>query len=137
MNLLPVPGALCTFTTETSRYELSLNFENQPLQNGKLMVAIFADAESFLSDDKAFYKAAVDSDQLLDGSFKVTLPEGNYAVAVFLDLNGNGKLDSNIFRYPTEPYGFSNNPKSTFGPPPFKDAAFSINTNKELSIRLG
>jgi uncharacterized protein (DUF2141 family) len=33
---------------------------------------------------------------------------GNYAIAVFHDLNGNGKLDRNLIGLPSEPYGFSN-----------------------------
>ena len=33
---------------------------------------------------------------------------GPYAIAVFHDLNGNGKLDRNFIGLPSEPYGFSN-----------------------------
>src|SRR5690606_17095923 len=35
------------------------------------------------------------------------LPAGDYAVAMYHDRNGNGKLDSNLVGIPTEPYGFS------------------------------
>ena len=33
---------------------------------------------------------------------------GSYAVAVFHDTNGNGKLDRSFIGLPSEPYGFSN-----------------------------
>lgn len=33
---------------------------------------------------------------------------GSYAIAVFHDLNGNGRLDRNFIGLPSEPYGFSN-----------------------------
>jgi len=33
---------------------------------------------------------------------------GSYAIAVFHDTNGNGKLDRNFIGLPSEPYGFSN-----------------------------
>jgi uncharacterized protein (DUF2141 family) len=33
---------------------------------------------------------------------------GRYAIAVFHDTNGNGKLDRNVIGLPQEPYGFSN-----------------------------
>jgi uncharacterized protein (DUF2141 family) len=33
---------------------------------------------------------------------------GRYAIAVFHDTNGNGKLDRNFIGLPQEPYGFSN-----------------------------
>jgi uncharacterized protein (DUF2141 family) len=33
---------------------------------------------------------------------------GTYAIAVFHDRNGNGKLDRSFIGLPSEPYGFSN-----------------------------
>jgi uncharacterized protein (DUF2141 family) len=36
------------------------------------------------------------------------VPPGTYAVAVFQDLNGNGRLDRTPLGLPLEPYGFSN-----------------------------
>ena len=46
---------------------------------------------------------------------------GTYAIAVFHDVNGNGKLDRNFIGLPNEPYGFSND-VGRRGPPNF-DAA--------------
>lgn len=46
---------------------------------------------------------------------------GAYAIAVFHDTNGNGKLDRNFIGLPSEPYGFSND-VGRRGPPNF-DAA--------------
>jgi uncharacterized protein (DUF2141 family) len=37
------------------------------------------------------------------------LPDGQYAIALYQDINGNGKLDQNLLQIPTEPIGFSNN----------------------------
>jgi len=51
---------------------------------------------------------------------------GEYAASVFLDINGNGKLDTNAIGSPKEPWGVSQNAKSKrFGPPLYKDAKFS------------
>lgn len=50
------------------------------------------------------------------------LPAGRYAVALFHDENGNGKLDTR-FGIPTEGVGFSNNPRLLFGPPGFTAAS--------------
>ena len=50
---------------------------------------------------------------------------GEYAASVFLDTNGNGKLDTNAIGSPKEPWGVSRNAKAKrFGPPLFKDAVF-------------
>ena len=51
---------------------------------------------------------------------------GEYAASVFLDINGNGKLDTNAIGSPKEPWGVSQNAKSKrFGPPLYKDAQFT------------
>ncbi|MEM7139096.1 MAG: DUF2141 domain-containing protein [Myxococcota bacterium] len=50
---------------------------------------------------------------------------GEYAASVFVDMNRNGKLDTNAIGSPSEPWGVSRNAKSKrFGPPIFKDAKF-------------
>jgi len=50
---------------------------------------------------------------------------GEYAASVFLDQNGNGKLDTDAIGSPNEPWGVSNDAKAKrFGPPIFKDAKF-------------
>ena len=49
---------------------------------------------------------------------------GEYAVAVFQDLNGNGRIDRPFF-IPTEPYGFSND-VGRCGPPRFEAAKVSV-----------
>lgn len=53
------------------------------------------------------------------------LPSGDYAVALFHDENGNGRLDR-VVGIPIEGVGFSNNPRLTFGPPRFTDARFPV-----------
>ncbi|MDF1811381.1 MAG: DUF2141 domain-containing protein [Verrucomicrobiales bacterium] len=58
------------------------------------------------------------------------LPPGLYAVAVVWDTNGNGVLDTKgRFKIPVEPYGFSNNPKTRFGPPEFAKCVFRVPEN--------
>ena len=64
------------------------------------------------------------------------LPDGTYAVAVIHDIDKNGKLSTNMFGYPTEPYAFSRNAKGNFGPPTFKDASIQLNSDKKISISL-
>ena len=50
---------------------------------------------------------------------------GEYAASVFLDLNENGKLDTNAIGSPREPWGVSRNATSKrFGPDLYKEAKF-------------
>lgn len=50
---------------------------------------------------------------------------GTYAVSLFHDENGNGKLDT-MMAIPREGYGFSRDAKVRFGPPRFAAAAFDV-----------
>ena len=62
------------------------------------------------------------------------LPPGQYAVNAFHDENDNGELDTNLFGIPTEGYGFANDPRTTFGPPDFEDAAVNVRDASELAV---
>lgn len=52
------------------------------------------------------------------------VPKGVYAIALFHDENGNGKLDKRLI-IPREGYGFSRNAPVMMGPPRFASAAFA------------
>ncbi|MEX0883480.1 MAG: DUF2141 domain-containing protein [Cyclobacteriaceae bacterium] len=65
------------------------------------------------------------------------LKPGRYAVAVFHDHDGDGKMRTGLFGIPKDAYGFSNNARSTFSAPSFESAAFEVgNNNVNISIDL-
>jgi uncharacterized protein (DUF2141 family) len=50
-----------------------------------------------------------------------------YGISLFHDENGNHVLDKiGPFGIPKEPFGFSNNPKISFGPPDFSSVKFNF-----------
>ena len=53
------------------------------------------------------------------------LAPGNYAISVVHDENGNGRLDKALL-IPREGFGFSRNPKITFGAPKFAAVEVSV-----------
>jgi uncharacterized protein (DUF2141 family) len=63
------------------------------------------------------------------------LPVGNYALAIFHDENGNGKLDTRL-GIPMEGVGFSRNPHLTFGPPGFLAASFAVTGEVSETVKL-
>jgi uncharacterized protein (DUF2141 family) len=66
-----------------------------------------------------------------------SLEYGKYAIRVFHDENGNGKLDLNFLGMPIEDYGYSNNVSAWFGPPRWEKALFIFNQSKmniEISV---
>ena len=102
---------------------------------GDLLVAVFNQKGQWLKQASVNRKLGV-TQSVLSVQFD-NLPEGEYAVSVFHDLNSNGKLDSNAVGMPTEPYGFSNNAASNFGPPSFDAAKIKLDQSKTaISIRV-
>lgn len=106
---------------------------------GSIRILVFSKPSGFPEQ----VKQAVRSISLLPkngkASFKLTdLPAGTYAIGVIHDQDNNGKLSTNAVGYPTEKFGFSNNPKVYFGPPAFEKAAFVLGKNAvliEISLR--
>lgn len=95
---------------------------------GSIMLGLFDSAQSF---PKTISKGVLTpaSERNAAGQVRLVLHDvapGDYAVTAFQDINGDGKLSTNMMGLPTEPYGFSNNARGAFGPPTFKDAAFSV-----------
>ena len=116
---------------------LDLQVSNIKHDKGSIMVAIYDHPDKFLKDVAVFTTTyPVD----VAGSVHIPvngLRPGEYAVSVFHDVNDNGKLDKNFLGIPTEPYGFSNNVKGTFGPPKFADAKFTtIQDKHRVEIKL-
>mgnify|MGYP003312824800 CR=1 FL=1 len=61
------------------------------------------------------------------------VPFGEYAIAGFQDLDGNGVLTGNFLGIPKEPVGFSGDAKIRFGPPKWNDAVFKF---KEIDQKV-
>ena len=99
------------------------------------MIAIFEGEENFLKDGQAVASniALVEKTGSLSVDFP-NLPFGEYSIAVYHDINGNEKLDTNLFGVPTEPYGFSNNARSKWGAPKYKIARFQLNQSEKIMV---
>ena len=85
-------------------------------KQGAVLAALFDKSEGFPRGKPLQVASAQHSEGKAVVQF-AGLPEGDYAVSVFLDENGNMKLDANVFGVPTELFGFSRNARSALGPP--------------------
>ena len=108
--------------------------------HGDIAFLVFASSDGF-PNNKAkavkhgFASLSQDSDAVIIDAGE--LAPGKYAVAVYQDVNGNRKLDSNFLGIPREPVGESNNPRPRFGPPTFQQCAFEIGKeDRQISISL-
>jgi uncharacterized protein (DUF2141 family) len=113
----------------TLKVEVS-NFENKA--STKIWVSVFS--------EKDFLEKSIQTKSVVVSGSKVTvefdLPQGEYAVSTYHDLNSNDKLDRYFIGKPKEPYGFSNN-VNPFGKPSYKDCKFTLaNSPKSISIKL-
>lgn len=127
-----------TFTQPESVGTIQVEIQNIQTAEGSIRIAIYRGEENFLEDGKAVVtKAAlVEKAGTLTVSFP-NLPYGEYSVAIYHDLNNNNKLNTNLVGIPSEPYGFSNDARSKWGPPKYKDARFSLNQSQQsLVIQL-
>jgi uncharacterized protein (DUF2141 family) len=92
---------------------VQVDVHNVRPQQGQLMVAAYADAETFNKKPLAQMRlpagAAVTSFQLCG------LTGEAVALTMFQDLDGDGRMAKNLLGMPTEPWGASGSP-GTFGP---------------------
>ena len=125
---VPLPAGESTQT-------VSIHVFGLKTQSSNLYVAVFDSADGFPKPEQSRTTTTIPVDA---ESVKFSLPLPNSSptgIAIFQDLNGDGKLTKNGFGLPIEPYGFSNNARSTFGPPSFSQAAFKV-SEKTLPIEI-
>ncbi|MFO1340273.1 MAG: DUF2141 domain-containing protein [Burkholderiaceae bacterium] len=101
---------------------------------GELMVAVYNQAGQWLKQPARSLRQPATS-----GTMTVQLPDlpdGDYAVSLFVDRNANGQLDRNAMGMPIEPYAFSNDAVGSFGPPSFEQARVRISGDTLAVIHL-
>ena len=115
--------------------DLTVDIKGIATDKGNVMVALYKAADPWLKTP-SFGSGAPARTTGTSVRFK-DLPEGEYAVSLYVDENGNGRMDTNIVGIPTEPYAFSKNAAGSFGPPSFEQAKFSLGKDgKSIVITL-
>jgi len=123
-------------TAEVAEGSIIIQVENCQSSNGQLMVAVFDSEEHFTDNELMGKTQPAVAGEIAEFRFP-NLKYGTYAIAVYHDLNENGKLDTRTFGIPTEPYGFSNNPTVKWSAPSFSDASFELaSSEQELKIAV-
>jgi uncharacterized protein (DUF2141 family) len=101
-------------------------------KSGKIRAAVYRREDEFPGDKTIFkYLATEASNGKCELDFE-SIPFGSYAVAVYQDVNGNGKLDKGMFGIPEEPFAFSNNFRPRFGGPSFDKCKFDFKENNQM-----
>jgi uncharacterized protein (DUF2141 family) len=124
------------YSALTSNY-LEVSVSGLQASSGNLIICLSSTGDQFLENCLDQQSIPVLGQSSCRTLFK-NIPHGHYAISVFQDLNQNSILDTKtLFKIPSEPFGFSNNPHIFFGPPSFNQCKFEINAErKEIQIRL-
>lgn len=113
---------------------LTLTFETGAT-TGTVMISVF-NSEATYSGGAPVAATALSASGPVVAVFE-NLPAGDYAVKAFHDVNGNGRMDTNPFGMPVEPYAFSNNARGNMGPAGWDRAHFAVSgaTAQTISVR--
>jgi uncharacterized protein (DUF2141 family) len=102
---------------------------------GSLVCRLFAGPDGFPAKGYKRLETVAVTGKSAECTFGDVSP-GTYAVAVFHDENGNGKLDTNFLGLPAEGVGTSNNRRPLVGPPTWEGAKFDVRDNVAIDIIL-
>ena len=115
-----------TFTIEVT---------NVTINGGKVHLAVFFTAEEFRKElpSRAYELNSNSTTQ----TQQVTLPAGQYLIAVFQDANNNGELDYNFLGIPKEMVGISNYSGRGFPTKNFDRHKVPVDsTTEKVTVRL-
>jgi len=119
--------------------ELTVNASGLVAPYGSVGCSLFAAEAGFPMDNsRAKTEWIPVSGETATCRFK-DVPAGKFAVSVAHDVNGNRKVDTNLFGIPTEQWGVSNNARPSLRAPRFDEAVFAIAseaTNLSIDIKV-
>lgn len=132
-NLVFLPSA-----EGTANNNLAVTVNGLKNQKGQICFSLFSSSRGFPKSNKRALQAKCV--KLRNNSVKLNIPSlkaGTYALAMFHDINGDGKLNTNSLGIPKEGFGFSRNPRILTGPPKFGDSAvFVVGSSTNIQINL-
>jgi uncharacterized protein (DUF2141 family) len=129
--LLAAPAFAAPVTTGAT---ITLTFDTAA-STGQVMVALYGAEDAFAGRGAPVASAMVN---VAAGQHSATfaVPAGDYAVKSFHDVDGDGKMNTNPFGMPTEPYAFSNNARGNMGPATWSQAHFTADGDTAQTISL-
>lgn len=125
-KLLPIAAALTCLTAHAGGDSLTITVTGLRNDSGQVGCTLHNSRDAFPTHpDKAVANQFVRiSNHTATCVFDQVSAGNTYAVAVFHDENGNGKLDTGFLGIPKEGTGATRDARGHMGPPKFDDAAF-------------
>jgi uncharacterized protein (DUF2141 family) len=115
-----------------NRKPLKLIIENLGSPTAPILIGLYGKGNDFLNEKDTLkkYKFIPEGDAL--NASITDLEYGTYAMALFQDMDNDGKIERNFLGIPKDPYAFSNNARPAFKAPSFDDCCFEYNDADNL-----
>lgn len=133
-GLMSLAHAACCSTAET----VEIRITGISSCRGNLMLAVYNNESHFMNIEQAVVKEKINlatADCASTLLYRIAIPYGQYAIAIYHDANSNGINDKNMFGVPTEAWGVSNNARPFFREPKFRECVFT-NTASSTAITI-
>ena len=115
--------------------DLTFTFDlGQP--TGYVMVALYDSQAAFDGSGEPVRVGRLDASGADRSVVFEDLPAGDYAIKAFHDVDGDGRMATNPFGMPTEPFAFSNNAVGNMGPARWDRAHVTVTTDLAQTIHL-
>jgi uncharacterized protein (DUF2141 family) len=125
-NLPALAAGVSAVPAETAVAKLTIEFSNIAEPKGQLMIAIFDSQDAYDGRGKPVKSMIVPVDAASESVEVEGLAAGRYAFKLVHDVDGDGKMATNPFGMPTEPFAFSNNARGNMGPAKWDAASFDV-----------
>ena len=104
---------------------VTVTFTGIQTPSGAIMVGLY-DSETGFAAGEMVQGARIDVTGPEATAVIAGLKPGRYGIKAYHDVDGDGRMATNPFGMPTEPYAASNNARGNMGPPAWSDAAFEV-----------
>ncbi|MBZ9629066.1 DUF2141 domain-containing protein [Psychroflexus sp. CAK57W] len=127
--------SMASFTGFSQDLSLKVSIQDIEKSEGVIYLSLHDNENSFPSGDKDALQTGKIENFDSKAEFRFTgLAQGEYAVSVFQDLNGNAELDTNFLGIPKEPVGASK--MTSFGRPKFAKCKFLLSEDSTIRIEF-
>jgi len=105
---------------------LTVTFEQIEMPEGQILLSLYDNEAAHDTGGKPVRAAMAKVEgKTVSVRFEGLAP-GRYAIKAFHDVDGDGKMKTNPFGMPLEPFAFSNNAKPVGGPARWQAASFDV-----------
>jgi len=134
--LLILMGMGCMGLKAQNSGNVTVNLTEIKKKDGQIVFMLFNGEDGFPREPAKAFKKGIVPKFSTEATYTFSdVPYGNYAIAVFQDLDKDGEIKSNFIGMPKEPVGASNMTK--MGKPSYKKCAFDLESaSKSIAMKF-